>query len=64
MENITVQELSEFQQTEYTIFRSSNKPQKQLICTLRGSFEVWHNGEKVWECMQPFTAVEKYNEIK
>lgn len=44
-------------------YTSSAKDNKSLLCNLRGSYEVWHNGVLVLETMQPFTAVEKYNSI-
>jgi hypothetical protein len=42
----------------------TSKENKQLYCTLRGSYEVWQNNELVMETMQPFKAVEKYNNLK
>mgnify|MGYP003408884806 CR=1 FL=1 len=56
--------LREWQQEEKVIFASSTKEDKQLYCTLRGSYEVWHKKERVLETMQPFRAVEKYNSIE
>ena len=61
---INLEELIDFQTNEKVLYASSTKENKQLYITLRGSYEVWHNKEKVLETMQPFTAVEKYNEIK
>ena len=56
--------LREWQQEEKVIFASSTKEDKQLYCTLRGSYEVWHKKERVLETMQSFRAVEKYNSIE
>lgn len=61
---IDLEALTEWQSKEKVIFASSTKEDKQLYCTLRGSYEVWHKKEKVLETMQPFTAVEKYNSIE
>lgn len=36
---------------------------KELRCTLRGSYEVWNNSERVLETMQPIVAIDKYNEL-
>jgi len=55
--------LREWQQEEKVIFASSTKEDKQLHCTLRGSYEVWHKKEIVLETMQAGKAVEKYNSI-
>lgn len=60
---ITLEGLREWQ-SEYKIaYATDSKANKQIYCTLRGSYEVWHNGEKILETMQPFTATEKYNSI-
>jgi len=61
---IDLNELREWQSEEKVIFASSTKENKQLYCTLRGSYEVWHKKERVLETMQPFRAVEKYNSIE
>lgn len=61
---INLEELREWQCEEKVIFASSTKEDKQLYCTLIGSYEVWHKKEKVLETMQPSTAVEKYNSLK
>jgi len=45
------------------LFASSSVERKRLYATLRGSFEVHLKGEKVWEGMQSFEAVEQYNKI-
>ncbi len=65
MENhkVDLEALREWQSEEKVIFARSTKEDKELYCTLRGSYEVWHRKEKVLETMQPFTAVEKYNEL-
>ena len=60
---IDIEGLREWQQEQKVLFASSSKEQKRLYCTLRGSYEVYHKKEKVLETMQPFTAVEKYNEL-
>lgn len=60
---IDQEELRLWQQEEKVLFASSTKDNKQLYCTLRGSYEVWHEKEKVLETMQPYNAVVKYNSI-
>jgi len=60
---IELSELFEFQQEQKVTFASSSKENKQLYCTLRGSYEVWHKGVMVKETIQPFVAVETYNNI-
>lgn len=60
---VELEELMKFANEEKVMFASSSKENKKLFITLRGSYEVWHNGKRVWETMQPFIAVEKYNEI-
>lgn len=60
---IELQDVINFQQEEKQIFAHSSKENKSLYCTLRGNYEVWHNGKKILECMQAYNAVEKYNSI-
>lgn len=60
---ITLDELFKFQQTEKIIYASSTKENKILYLTLRGSYEVWHNKKLIKETIQPYTAVETYNNI-
>lgn len=60
---VDLEALREWQSEEKVLFASSTKENKQLYCTLRGSYEVWHKKEKVLETMQALTAVEKYNSI-
>lgn len=60
---INQESLREWQQEEKVIFARCSKEDKQLYCTLRGSYEVWHRKEKVLETMHPFIAAEKYNLI-
>ncbi len=61
---INLEELIDFQTNEKVLYASSSKENKQLYITLRGSYEVWHDKERILETMQPFVAVKKYNEIK
>jgi len=60
---IDLEALIEFQSASKKLFASSTVANKQLYCTLRGSYEVWHNYERVLETMQPFEATEKYNSL-
>ena len=53
----------EWQQEQTVTYASDSKSKKVLKCTLMGGFQVWHKGEMVLQCMQPFQAVEKYNSI-
>lgn len=60
---ITLDELFKFQQNEKIIYASSSKENKILYLTLRGSYEIWHNNKLIKETIQPYTAVETYNNI-
>lgn len=59
---IELEDLRECQSEAKMLFASSTKGNKQIFATLRGSYEVWQNGERILECIQPFAAVEKYNQ--
>ena len=61
---ITVTELLEWKADKLVEYASSHgRVNKQLYATLNGGFEVHHNRVKVFECIQPYLAVEKYNSI-
>lgn len=36
---------------------------KRLLVNMSGGFEITVKNEVVWEGMQPFAAVEKYNDL-
>lgn len=61
----TVQDLQEFVNETYVTFASQvgGGKKKSLVVNLRGGFEVYSNGVKVHEGMQPFQAIEEYNSI-
>ena len=42
----------------------TKKGRKDLMVNMRGGFEVYKNNTLIWEGMQPYSALEKYNEIK
>jgi len=59
-------DLNEFQEwiaTQTTMYAKCSVSDKELRVTFNGNFQIFHKGEKVYECMQPFTAIEKYNEL-
>jgi hypothetical protein len=59
-------DLNEFQEwiaTKSTMYAKCSVSDKELRITFNGGFQIFHKGEKVFECMQPYTAIEKYNEL-
>lgn len=62
---IKLEELQEWMEEEKLfLYASSSKEQKRLYANVaKSGFEVHHKGEVVWRGTQPFSAVEKYNEI-
>lgn len=62
-QQIEVSELIQWVECKSYDYALDSKRQKRLTCTLRGSYEVWHKGVLVLECIQPFQAVEKYNSL-
>jgi hypothetical protein len=60
---IEIEELQSYMLEEKVLYARGSKENKSLYITLRGSFEVWHNKERVLETMQAITAIEKYNSI-
>lgn len=56
-----VEALNEFVATEkITYMRCYGKINKSLFINLRGGFMVYHNNILVLECIQAFTAINKY----
>ena len=62
-EPLTVKGLQLFIDNEDMTYASSERECKKLVCTLRGGLKVLVGHKVVWEGMQPFAAVEKYNSI-
>lgn len=60
---VELPELQKWMQTEEVIFASSSRERKRLIATLNGTLKVVVVGEVVWQGMQPFSAVEAYNNV-
>lgn len=60
---VDVNGLIDFQNEKLVLFARSSKENKTLYATLRGSYEVWHKGEKVLQTTTPVIAVKKYNSI-
>lgn len=60
---IELAQLQEWMNEYEATYASSTHPKKRLAMTMSGSFKLYHNSEVAWQGKQPFTAVEKYNEI-
>jgi hypothetical protein len=60
---IEVKDLTEWKAEQRILFASSTKEGKRLFANLNGGYEIEVKGVKVFECIQPFQAVEKYNSI-
>lgn len=61
----TLEDLQNFINVHEVVFASESRPnkKKKLIITMRGSFAIYKGEEKYWEGMQPFVAIEKYNDL-
>lgn len=55
--------LQDWMQTAELLYASSTAENKRLVINASGGFTLYHNKEIVWQGIQPFTAVEKYNAI-
>jgi len=60
---VEIEGLRQYMLEDYRTYASSygKGSRKELRCNLRGSYEVWHNNERVLETMQAIHAVDKYN---
>lgn len=59
-------ELDEFNQwlaTGSTMYAKCSVSDKELRVTFKGGYQIFHKGEKIFECMQPFQAIDKYNNL-
>jgi hypothetical protein len=67
--DIQLEDLQEFIVNQKVLFSKTST--KKLECTLYGNIEIWTkdtgsnwlSAKKVWEGMQPFSAIEFYNEL-
>jgi len=60
---IELKDLQEWITTEDVTFASSTRERKKLVATLNGGLKVIVAGKIVWEGIQPFSAVEAYNDV-
>lgn len=60
---VDLKALQEWQSEHKVVFATSTKDEKHLYCTLRGSYEVWHKGVRIYETMVADNAVEIYNSL-
>jgi hypothetical protein len=59
-------DLKEFQEALVnfeSIYASDISSKKRLVITGDGGIRIYQNNEIVWEGMQPYRAIEKYNSI-
>jgi len=60
---IDVKDLIDWKAEQRVLFASSTKEGKRLFANLNGGYEIEVKGVKVFECIQPYLAAEKYNSI-
>jgi len=60
---VELSDLQKFISDDYLTFANSTRERKSLICTLNGSLKIFVGHKVIWEGIQPFAAVEKYNSI-
>lgn len=64
MNKPTISDLQQFINDTKVIFAGCSWPvNKDLKINLRGGFEVYHDGELVWQGVQPARAIDKFNSI-
>lgn len=59
---IDLEGLQAWKEEATLIFASSSRGQKRLYCTLNGTFQLEYKGEIIWQGIQPYNAVEAYND--
>ena len=60
---LNVPELLEWKAKQKLMYASDSGRNKKLLLNLNGGFEIEVKGETIWQGMQAYSAVEKYNEI-
>lgn len=60
---IELQDLQEWKEGKEVLFVSSTREKKRLVATLNGGFKVIVDNVVIYECIQPYLAVDKYNSI-
>lgn len=60
---IELTDLQEWMENNEAIYASSSREDKKLVVSMHGGFKLYHKGNIVWEGIQPYRAVEKYNEL-
>lgn len=60
---LDLNEFSEWLNEGSAMYAKCSVSDKELRVTFNGGFQIFHKGEKVFECMQPYRAIEKYNEL-
>jgi len=60
---IELKDLQKWLEEEEFTFASSTRERKRLVITTNGGLRLYVRGNIVWEGIQPFAAVEKYNSI-
>lgn len=62
-QELEIAPLQEWMAENEVTYASSTHPKKKLNMTMNGGFKLYHNNEVVWQGIQPFRAIEKYNAI-
>lgn len=60
---IKLDDLTCWKNETLVLFASSGEDQKRLYSNLHGGYELHHKGKKIWEGIQSYSAIEKYNKI-
>lgn len=60
---IELEPLQEWINSNEIVYASSSRENKRLVFTMNGYFKLIVTGKVVWQGTQPYSAVERYNEI-
>lgn len=60
---VTLKEFQDWYANQDVLFASSSRERKRLVCSLNGVIKVIVAGKIVWQGIQPFSAIEAYNNI-
>lgn len=62
-QQLDINEFLQWLEESSVMYAKCSVSDKELRVTSKGSFIILHKGVIVYKCLQPFCAIEKYNEL-
>lgn len=62
-QQLDINEFLQWLEESSNLYAKCSVSDKELRVTSKGAFVILHKGNVVYKCLQPFLAIEKYNEL-